>query len=124
MSNLTRVRRLIGDSDSSDYLLSDADIVEILTDNSDNVNAAAAEAARAIAAQLARNEDISINESSLRGGSAYQQYIALAEKLEKRAATANAIPFAGGISVADKESRETNTDRVTPAFSRALHRGS
>ena len=114
---------MIGDTDSSDYLLSDADITEILTDNNDNIIAAAAEAARAIAAQLARNEDISINESSLRGGSAYQQYIALAEKLEKRAAAANAIPFAGGISVADKESRETSTDRVAPAFSRALHRG-
>lgn len=117
------MRRLIGDTDSSDYLLSDADIAEILSDNNDNITASAAEAARAIAAQLARNEDVTINESSLRGGNAYQQYISLAEKLERKAAAVGAIPFAGGISKADKESREDNTDRVTPAFTRTLHEG-
>jgi len=123
MSNLTRVRRLIGDTDSDDYLLSDADITEILTDNGDNITASAAEAARAIAALLARNEDITINESSLRGANAYEQYVKLADRLERQAAKVNAIPFAGGISKADKEAREADTDRVAPAFTRTLHEG-
>lgn len=30
-------------------------------------------------------------------------------------------PYAGGISVADKESYETNTDRVNPRFHRGMH---
>ena len=30
-------------------------------------------------------------------------------------------PYAGGISVSDKETQEEDTDRVVPAFNRTLH---
>lgn len=32
-----------------------------------------------------------------------------------------AIPFAGGISIADKQTREQDSDRVAPAFTKQLH---
>jgi hypothetical protein len=32
-----------------------------------------------------------------------------------------ALPYAGGVSVADKQTREEDSDRVDPAFSRTLH---
>jgi len=121
MGSISKVRRLVGDTDSTDYRLSDDDIVEILDDNNDDDYKAAAEAARAIAAQLAMQEDIRISETSLSGGSAYLSMIKLAESLEKQAARSFAIPYAGGISKADKLTREADTDRVQPAFTRALH---
>ena len=33
----------------------------------------------------------------------------------------SAIPFAGGISIAAKQTQEADTDRVAPAFTAALH---
>jgi hypothetical protein len=43
-----------------------------------------------------------------------------ATQLRSRAAL-SVIPFAGGISNADKEIREQDTDRVAPAFTKRLH---
>jgi hypothetical protein len=121
MGSIAKVRRLVGDTDSTDYRLLDADITAILADNNGDDYKAAAEAARSIAAQLAMQEDIKISETTLSGNSAYLNMIKLAESLEKQAARSFAIPYAGGISKADKLARESNTDRVQPAFTRALH---
>jgi hypothetical protein len=121
MGSISKVRRLIGDTDSTDYRLLDADITAILSDNNGDDYKAAAEAARSIAAQLAMQEDVKISETSLSGSNAYLNMIKLAESLEKQAARSFAIPYAGGISKADKEAREADTDRVAPAFTRALH---
>lgn len=121
MGSVSKVRRLIGDTDSTDYRLADVDITEILTDNNGDDYKAAAEAARSIAAQLAMQEDIRISETSLSGGSAYLNMIKLAESLEKQAARSFAIPYAGGISKAGKLTRGADIDRVQPAFTRNLH---
>jgi len=118
---IAKVRRLTGDTDATDYRLSDDDITEILSDNNSNVYAAAAEAARAIAAQMALYEDIKISESSMTSNNAYQAMLSLADKLEVVAARSKALPFAGGISKASKTAREADTDRVEPAFTRTLH---
>src|SRR5581483_11438937 len=34
----------------------------------------------------------------------------------------SAIPFAGGISISGKQAQEQDTDRVTPAFTKDLHK--
>ena len=119
--SIAKVRRLIGDRDASNYWLTDDEITEILSDNNSNVFAAASEAARTIAAELAQMEDIRISETSLSGAKSYEAMISLANELDKQAARANARPFAGGISVADKTTRNADTDRVKPVFSRELH---
>jgi len=51
----------------------------------------------------------------------YDNYIALAEKLESKAAVSDAVPFAGGISVSNKDSLQADTDRVKPSIARGLH---
>ncbi|MFA9204997.1 MAG: hypothetical protein ACEQSH_00930 [Bacteroidia bacterium] len=43
-----------------------------------------------------------------------------ATQLRSRSAIA-ALPYAGGISLADKQVRELDSDRVEPAFTKALH---
>ena len=121
MGTIAKVRRLIGDTDSADYRLSDDDITDILADNNGDDYKAAAEAARSIAAQLAMQEDIRISETSLSGNNAYVNMLKLAESLEKQAGRQFAIPYAGGISKAGKLTRESDTDRVAPAFTRELH---
>lgn len=47
-------------------------------------------------------------------------YTDRATQLRSRAALA-ALPYAGGISLADKQVRELDSDRVEPAFTKALH---
>lgn len=112
------VRRLIGDKDS--VFLSDDDLTAFLTENGNNDYLAAADAAESIAAQLAlkgnrKVEDVSVSYDP-------SHFRALAKRLRARAALHNLVPYAGGISIADKETREADGDRVAPAFTRELHR--
>ena len=52
----------------------------------------------------------------------YQHYLELHKKYALSAASGGAIElFAGGISAADKASRETDTDRPSSIFSLELH---
>lgn len=110
------VRLLTGDTDYDDPLLSDAEVDFYLSENGDNKYRAASEACRAIAAKLGRLPDF-------RAGSVYivnrrDGYLKLAEALSKKAITTTVAPFAGGISKANKQAYEANTDRVKPFFSR------
>ena len=51
-----------------------------------------------------------------------EHYKDLCERLRSRfALAAGAGAYAGGISRADKKARESNTDRVAPAFRRGMH---
>lgn len=45
----------------------------------------------------------------------------LDERESGRAAMVAAVPFAGGISLSDKQAREDDSDRTKPAFTRDLH---
>jgi hypothetical protein len=47
-------------------------------------------------------------------------YQARAKELRSRVAL-SAIPFAGGISIATKQTQEADTDRTAPAFTKELH---
>lgn len=111
------VRLLIGDMDST--YLSDANLTTFLTANGNNDYLAAADAAESIAAQLAlkgnrKVEDISVSYDP-------SHFRALAKRLRTRAAMTNLVPYAGGISIADKDTQTDDTDRVAPAFTRELH---
>lgn len=117
-SDRDAVRFLIGDTDNDDPLLQDEEIAYILTLET-NVNMAAAKACRAIAATFARKAtrknvgDLSIDYSMRQ-----QNYLDLAKKLESDAAIVLARPYCGGISQSDKDNRNADTDRVTPAFTK------
>jgi hypothetical protein len=114
-SDKDAIRYLIGDTDTNNQLLSDEEIAYELTRS--NVYGAAALSCNAIVAKLSRlvdtylDRDIRANMSQ-----AVKNYQALARNLEFKARLSIAAPFCGGVSVSDKESREQDTDRVSPYF--------
>lgn len=110
------VRLLIGDTDSSDPLLSDAEIAFYLSENGSNNYRAGSEACKAIAAKLARLPDFSAG--SVRITNRRDEFLKLADTLSRRAITTTVAPYAGGISKTDKQTGEENTDRVEPFFTR------
>lgn len=116
------VRFLIGDTDSDDELIQDEEI-NYLLDEEGAVKLAAARAAETIAAKFARKADRTIGDYSEKFSQKADNYFSLAKELEQQYdddVSEKAMPYAGGISKTDKESRENNTDRVKPAFSKGM----
>jgi hypothetical protein len=111
------MRFQVGDTDSRDWLLSDNEIVAV-TDLQTNYWFAAAECAEHIAARLAREADTSISGPGAQNRALSQRaaaYERLAARLRRRASFA-ATPYAGGISIDDKDSEAADTDRPADAF--------
>lgn len=111
------VRFLIGDTDTTDQQLSDEEIAFLLTDRG-SVAAAAHAAVLALIARLARLVDKSVGDLRLSYSQRQAAYKTLLGQIERRMALRTATPFAGGISVAQKDSVGDDTDRVVPAFER------
>lgn len=110
------VRLLVKDTVSTRPLIQDEELDFFLAENGNQVWGAAADACDALAAREAKSK--SVGDLSLSGmGESYND---LARRYRMRVAS-QAIPFAGGISVSDKDSREGDTDRTAPAFTRGLH---
>jgi len=118
------VRWRVGDVLADDQLVSDEEINAALSDAASNKNLAGAMISERIAADCAREVDNTINDGSGNTRTkAYSQrmahYLTLATQLRAAAAGQDTIfvaPFCGGISIADKEARAEDTDRVEPAF--------
>lgn len=111
------LRLTIGDTSTSRaYNLDDAEVDYYVASFNDQTMAAA-QAAEALAAKYAESAtskkvgDLQIVRDE------HTRLLALARDLSRQAAS-GCKPLVGGVSVADKESREANTDRVTPAFYR------
>jgi hypothetical protein len=113
-----QVRFYVGDTDSTDPLLEDAE-VDFLLDAEGSVKAAAIAAAETIAAEFSRLADKSVGDLSISQSQKAAQYFALAEWL-RRAMAKGALLYFGGISKTTKETREADTDRVDPAFTVAI----
>lgn len=120
-SPLDQVRFLIGDTNSSVPLLSDEEILYLLNRENNNIYAAAYYAAKAIVAKLSREYDQSVGAVRYSLSQRVKQYETLASNLKLMFESNSAVPYCGGISVSDKESREEDTDRVEPIFFRDLH---
>lgn len=114
MADTDTLRLLLGDTDTSDELYTDAQLQSFL-DLYGSVNAAAAAAADGLAARFARQVDKQVGDLRLAAGQKFTHYQALAKRLRSTASRLVA-PYAGGISVADKQTREQNADRVEPTF--------
>lgn len=100
--------------------LSDEEILALLASNDDNEGAATLAAANALYARYTRLTSTSVGDTSIQFGEIAASWRRLITDLERdiSASGGAALPYAGGISIADKQSREANTDRVEPAFSR------
>lgn len=116
-TSLNRVRLLIGDTDSAaaaQQRLEDEEITDLLT-IAGSYRAAAAAAADALAAKFARlATSKSMGQASL-VWQRFQQLRQLAADLRASVSLA-AVPFAGGISISQKDTNDQDTDRVKPNF--------
>ena len=118
------VRLLSGDTDSSEFFLSDAEVDYAISKES-NITAAAARACEMIAAKMAR-------EVALRAGASgelrlelqqiFEAYTQRAKEL-RREAIANAVPYAASISTSEKNDQLDDSDRVSPFFKRNQFKG-
>ena len=115
-----QVRFLVGDTDTADQQVTDAEIAFALTQHA-NERLAAALIARAIAAKYARRADKSVGDLSISYSQLQEHYAALATDLESRGGLLAGIPYAGGISKDDAETVEDDTDRVEPMFTIGMH---
>lgn len=118
-SELNDIRAALGDTNSAapgSERLEDEEINRLLTLHG-SVAAATVAAARALIAKLARRAtEKTVGSLTL----VYSQRIETLQTLVAdmgASASRLAIPYAGGISISDKEIVETDSDRVEPAFS-------
>lgn len=109
-----QVRTYIGDTDTTDQLLTDEQIAFALTEGG-TVSLAAAIAADWIAATFARKADKSVGDLSISYSQTAQQFSKLADRLRSESSRIS-LPYFGGISQSAKDTREADTDRVKPAF--------
>lgn len=116
---LFQVRRYLGDVIENDQQMLDSEILFNISQRS-TVIGAAADCARQLAAQYSRKVDtVTPGGISTSYGTQAKKYMELALSLEAlaRSRGAGIMPYAGGISAADKWNVISNTDRVVPSFS-------
>lgn len=115
-----QVRFLIGDTDPDNHLLEDEEISFIISQQS-TIYGAAAECCRSLASQAAQSVDRRAGDTEYKDSQMGRAYTIMAISFgAKAAATGAAMPFAGGISIDDKNQRRNDADRVTPQFSIGL----
>lgn len=121
-SSRDKVRFLIGDTDSTDQLLTDAEVDYTLTVYTD-AYLAGAMCSDVLAAKWSRLADKSVGSLSISYSQRQKNMAELAQRLRRMSATLSSTvaPYAGGISVSDKESQEEDDDRTAPAFSVGMH---
>jgi len=118
-SDRDAVRALIGDTDTTDQLLSDEEIAFALTEASNAIYAAAALCIRMILPKFARLVDTSIESVSVRYGERVKSFTELLGQLESKAdamTTVTGAPILTGISVTEMDSVRQDSDRVPPNF--------
>ena len=119
-SSKDQVRFLIGDTDFGKQQLTDEEINWAISAEA-NTSSAAARLALALALKFGRLVDKQVGDLKISYSALHKQYTDLANALNVDAATAGVAPYCGGISIADKDSVEDETDRVQPSFKRGLH---
>lgn len=110
------IRLTIGDVLTADQQLSDEEITYFRSTAGNNRGAALL-AVEALIAKYSRDIDRKMGDLSLSSSQRLAAYKALRQTILDRE-TLGATPFAGGISIADKQGYEDDTDLVRPAFAR------
>ncbi len=115
-SDRDAVRLQIGDTDSTDPQLTDAEVDYFLSQNG-TVNAASLAAVRAIMAEYARLVTKSVGDLRVNYSDRLKAYQSLEKQMKAKLIT-TAKPIAGGISISRKKTVEEDTDRVIPSIER------
>lgn len=121
-SELDAVRLLIGDTDTTDQQLTDEEINYVRGITS-SVRAAAIGCIRLLIARYARKVDKAIGDLKISYSQRLKQYQELITQVQLDIAlnSSSAAPYAGGISISDKETVEEDTDRVEPSIKLGIH---
>ncbi len=107
-NNRDQIRFLIGDTDTNDQLLNDAEIAYELAENSSGIYRTAAAALRAVIAR-GRFVDKSVDGLSVSASQRAAQANELAEYYDRR--TTRAVPiYAGGMSISEAQSYDDDTN--------------
>lgn len=117
-STSDELRFYIGDTDANDQQLTDAEVAFLLASYGGAKNGAIA-ACTMLAAKYARMVDRTIGALSISASQKSKAYQSLAKTLQSQFSL-SAIPFAGGISISDKENRDSDTDKTPPFFWRDM----
>lgn len=112
------VRFAIGDTISSDPLLQDEEINYMLSKNS-SIDDAAYYACVGVVAKFSRLADKEVGKIKIKYSQKAKQYQQLADKLWLTAGIV-VIPYAGGISIADKQADQQDKSAVQPSFRRGM----
>ena len=116
---LNSVRLLIGDTDTTDQIMQDEEIIFALVQTTDNVYYAGSWACHMIASKYSRLVDLKIEGSSTNYSELSKQYITMSDHLNDLGKRTNGRSLgvsAGGISITDMQVAQDDTDRVDPAF--------
>ena len=119
-SKKDEVRFLIGDTNTKDQLLLDAEINYLLGQHSQNSVMASARACEVLMAKFSRMADEQVGQVKINFSQKAKGYATLRDDLRRRIAMEQAMPYAGGISVADKEANRQDQDRSKPAFAKDM----
>jgi len=117
---IDEVRLLIGDTDEDNEILTDEEISYYIVKRGTGLGAAIG-AAYAMAAEFSKLADETAGDVEVKWAQRARNAIALAEKLQGQfnGTDGNAVPvnvYAGGISVTDMQTRNSNPDRVQGKF--------
>lgn len=116
-NNRDAIRFMIGDTIQTDPQLMDSEIAFALAQSPGNLNRVASNICFSLAAKFARLVDTVDRELRTMYSSKSRNYRQMAISFMVIADQSGAgMPYAGGISIADKRRQQSNTDRVQPQF--------
>jgi hypothetical protein len=119
-SKKDQVRLMIGDTDTTDQLVSNEAIVFYLSERGDSVSLAAADCCDIIAAKFSREVDTKNGALSVSASQRAAAYRKLSEDLRAQGAELCDV-FFGGQSIDGKIDLETDTDAIQPRFARGMN---
>lgn len=114
-SDLDWVRWRVGDTDASNFFQHDAEIEAAIAE-AGNKLLGAARVAEAIAGKFARNADTELETQSVKKSQRFEHYTKLAAELRRQALTRSGAVYAGGQSIAERDTDRADTDLVQPMF--------
>lgn len=114
------VRFLIQDTNDCDQLLQDGEIQWVLKQYNLAPMNAAIRCCEVIISKFSRLADESVGQVKISFSQKAKAFQYVLNMLRSRLAMEDATPYAGGISVSDKQIQDQNTDRVRPDFTKHM----
>lgn len=123
---VANLRIELGDTDTALPVMSDSEYQYFLDKNSGSMRRAAMDAAKSIIFKLSMRTDETVDIFSIKGSSASKSYMQALKMYisnpDMNPVYNNAMPYAGGISLADMDANNANSDNnviVTPSESQS-----